>query len=104
MIRSAALTVESRWAIRMLVVFCRISSSPCWICHSVNGSMLAVASSRMKIAGLLHQHPHQGDQLALPHREPPAALAHLGLQPLRQRFQPLALPDLAGQGEDLLIG
>jgi hypothetical protein len=23
----------------------------CWICHSVNGSMLAVASSRMKMAG-----------------------------------------------------
>ena len=31
--------------------FCRIRFNACWICHSVNGSMLAVASSRMKMAG-----------------------------------------------------
>src|SRR3954449_11567086 len=38
----------------------------------------------------LQQHTRQRDQLALPKREPRAALANLGLQALRQIVYPLA--------------
>ena len=44
-------TVERRWAIRMAVRSPRSTSRPSWICASVSGSTLAVASSRMRIAG-----------------------------------------------------
>ena len=63
--------------------------------------MLAVASSRMKIAGPLHQHAHQRHQLALAHRQARAALADVGVQAVGQRGQPLAVADAACQRLDL---
>ena len=53
---------------------------------------------------LLHQDAHQRHQLALPHREPSAALPDLGLQPVRQRFQPFTVADLARHAQHLGIG
>jgi len=79
--RSADLTVERRWAIRMLVVALKDQVERCWICPLGEGSMLAVASSRMKTA-VLHQHAHQRDELALAHRKARAAFAHLAVQPV----------------------
>ena len=45
--------------------------------------------------GALHQNPQQADQLALPHAQTRAALAHFSMQPIGHGFQPFALTDAA---------
>ena len=50
---------------------------------------------------LLHEHPHQRDELPLAHGKPCSALAHVCLQTLGQCFQPLAAADLPREGFDL---
>ena len=49
--RSAARTVERRWAMMMLVRFCSTVASAVCTWASVSGSMLAVASSSSRMAG-----------------------------------------------------
>src|SRR4030067_255718 len=90
MIRSAALTVDSRWAIKIEVVSARMRETASWICDSVKGSILAGASARVEIAGGCHEARRREEGWALPHRQRAAAFADLGLQPGGKRVDPLA--------------
>ena len=51
---------------------------------------------------VLDQHPRQRDELPLAHREPAPVLADLGLQPVLERVDPVALADVRGGVLDLL--
>ena len=52
----------------------------------------------------LYQDAHERYQLALTHRQPPAALTDLGLQAVRQGFQPLPVANLPRHAFDLRAG
>ena len=83
MMRSASRTVDRRWAMTMAVRSLMSASSPSWICSSVKGSTLAVASSRMRMAGSFRTTRAKRHQLALPHGQAGAALADVGIQTAR---------------------
>ena len=60
-------------------------------------STLAVASSRIRMAGSLSRTPRQRGELPLPHREVGPAFAHVGVEPVRQIGQPIADRDALGR-------
>ena len=103
-IRSAALTVDRRCAIRMLVVFFqneiqRLLDLPFGEGVNAGGRFI-----QNEDGGVLHQHAHQRHELTLPHRKPVAALADFGVQAFGQGLKPFAVADLFGELEHFLFG
>jgi hypothetical protein len=77
--------VESRCAMTNAVRFFIKWSSASWIWRSVSESTEAVASSSNKDRRVLQQGPRDRQPLLLATREFHPALAHIGVQLLRQR-------------------
>jgi hypothetical protein len=59
------LMVDSRWATTRTVRSARRTSRASCMRASVSESMLAVASSRRRMAGILEEHPGEGEELSL---------------------------------------
>ena len=100
-IRSAFMMVDSRCAITIEVRSASSRRRPCSIAASACTSTFAVASSSTRMRGSAMQRPRQRDQLALPGRQPAAALADLGLVAVRQPLDELVRAHRPGGGDHL---
>ena len=88
-----------------MMVLPRVSwSMACWIRCSFSGSMLAVASSRMMMGGVLQDGAGDGDALLLAAGESAAALAHHGVIAVGQRHDEIVAAGFFGGVDHLGLG
>ena len=87
--------VERRWAMTIAVRPASSRSSPRSITFSVRTSTFEVASSRIRIRGSASSARAKATKLPLPGAELDAALADLGLEPVRQRRDEVGRADRA---------
>ncbi len=96
---SASRTVARRWAMTRQVRPANRTLSARWMACSVKLSILAVASSRIRMLGVGDQGAGEGDQLALADREVAAALAELGVVAVRQADDEVVRRHRLGRGD-----
>ncbi len=95
--------VDSRCAMTMEVRRFITASSPSWISVSVSGSMLAVASSRMKIDGSCSRTRASATSCRWPiERLLPRSPTSVS-RPFRQAVQPVAAADLPRDAEHVVV-
>ena len=103
-IRSAARTVDSRWAITSAVRPASASPSAACTAASEVESRWAVASSRITTRGLGQQQPGDRQPLALAAGEPVAALADHRVEPVGQAIDQVGQPGPAQRVPQLVVG